>query len=152
MNSALHGNTAVLRVLVLLGTRSLTAVLMVLAGHVDCRAHVFFVCGVVSDPAQLAVKDMLNLLENSQKWDEAREALKSPPLAPREFKACFRTYSDADPEQHLAFDLYRIQAQDALKVTQTFSRGFNKPVVSLTWLEYIVLRSIDSAMAFGARH
>lgn len=59
---------------------------------------------------------MLKLLKDPSKWDEAREALKSPPLAPADFKTCFRTYSDADPEQHLAFDLYRIQAQEALKV------------------------------------
>lgn len=44
--------------------------------------------------------------------------LKQPPLAPDDFKSCFRTYSDADPEQHLAFDLYRIQAQEALKVNK----------------------------------
>lgn len=56
------------------------------------------------------------MLQNPAKWDEAREALKTPPLAPADFKICFRTYSDADPEQHLAYDLYRIQAQDALKV------------------------------------
>lgn len=55
-------------------------------------------------------------MKDPEKWDEARQALKSPPLAPADFKECFRTYSDADPEQHLAFDLYRIQAQDALKV------------------------------------
>lgn len=59
---------------------------------------------------------MLKLLKNPDSWDQAREVLKAPPLAPADFKNCFRTYSDADPEQHLAFDLYRIQAQEALKV------------------------------------
>lgn len=62
------------------------------------------------------MEGLLKLLKDPSKWDEAREALKSPPLAPADFKTCFRTYSDADPEQHLAFDLYRIQAQEALKV------------------------------------
>lgn len=65
---------------------------------------------------QVATENLLKLLQDPAKWDEAREALKAPPLAPADFKECFRTYSDADPEQHLAFDLYRIQAQDALKV------------------------------------
>ncbi|CAM9192571.1 unnamed protein product [Ectocarpus fasciculatus] len=65
--------------------------------------------------AKLAVQSVLKLMKDPEKWDEAREALKSSPLAPADFKECFRTYSDADPEQHLAFDLYRIQAQDALK-------------------------------------
>lgn len=62
------------------------------------------------------MKNLLKLLQDPAKWDEAREALKSPPLNPADFKESFRTYSDADPEQHLALDLYRIQAQDALKV------------------------------------
>eukprot|EP00903_Cladosiphon_okamuranus_P012664 g11844.t2 len=65
--------------------------------------------------AKVATENLLKLLQDPAKWDEAREALKAPPLAPAAFKECFRTYSDADPEQHLAFDLYRIQAQDALK-------------------------------------
>ncbi|CAM9735958.1 unnamed protein product [Scytosiphon promiscuus] len=65
--------------------------------------------------AKLAVQNLLKLLQEPGKWEEAREALKAAPLAPADFKQCFRTYSDADPEQHLAFDLYRIQAQDALK-------------------------------------
>lgn len=65
---------------------------------------------------QVATENLLKLLQDPAKWDEAREALKTSPLAPADFKECFRTYSDADPEQHLAFDLYRIQAQDALKV------------------------------------
>lgn len=69
-----------------------------------------------NETIQLAVQSVLKLMKDPEKWDEAREALKSPPLAPADFKECFRTYSDADPEQHLAFDLYRIQAQDALKV------------------------------------
>lgn len=75
---------------------------------------------------QVATENLLKLLQDPAKWDEAREALKTPPLAPSDFKECFRTYSDADPEQHLAFDLYRIQAQDALKVlTQYLSlRGY----------------------------
>lgn len=81
--------------------------------------------------AQLATENLLKLLQDPAKWDEAREALKSPPLAPADFKESFRTYSDADPEQHLAFDLYRIQAQDALKVhacVDTTDRSFLCPV------------------------
>eukprot|EP00752_Nemacystus_decipiens_P009288 g8299.t1 len=65
--------------------------------------------------AKVATENLLKLLQDPAKWDEAREALKTSPLAAADFKECFRTYSDADPEQHLAFDLYRIQAQDALK-------------------------------------
>lgn len=76
---------------------------------------------------QLAVQNLLKLLHDPMKWDQARDALKAAPLTPADFKTCFRTYSDADPEQHLAFDLYRIQAQDALKVQHSILQAI------ITW-------------------
>ncbi|CAM9733291.1 unnamed protein product [Discosporangium mesarthrocarpum] len=64
---------------------------------------------------KLAVEDLCALLEEPSRWSEAMERIKSSPLTPAEFKAAFRTYSDADEERHLMMDLYRIQAQDSVK-------------------------------------
>lgn len=102
---------------------------------------------------QLASEEVLKLLKDPAKWDQAREALKSPPLAPADFKTCFRTYSDADPEQHLAFDLYRIQAQEALKVivvaTILYTMAMNLITMIMT---IIVILSIASGFLFCLSH
>lgn len=82
---------------------------------------------------QLASEHLLTLLKDPAKWDEARAALQAPPLAPADFRTCFRTYSDADPEQHLAFDLYRIQAQEALKVKALLMMVRLRIVVLCDW-------------------
>lgn len=88
---------------------------------------------------QLAVQNLLKLVHDPMKWDQARDALKAAPLAPADFKTCFRTYSDADPEQHLAFDLYRIQAQDALKVYVYLNLPSNHCVATLSVYRALLL-------------
>ncbi|CAM9268975.1 unnamed protein product [Choristocarpus tenellus] len=70
---------------------------------------------VPSIQAKIAVERMCVLLEDPRRWKEAKDQLQLPPLSASYFKASFRTYSDADEEQHLVLDLYRIQAQDSLK-------------------------------------
>ncbi|CAM9592941.1 unnamed protein product [Ectocarpus sp. 6 AP-2014] len=112
--------------------------------------------------AKLAVQSVLKLMKDPEKWGEAREALKSPPLAPADFKECFRTYSDADPEQHLAFDLYRIQAQDALKAVSELlaylaseknkgSKIDREDVKDLEEAGRSVLQGIDDFLALAPR-
>lgn len=99
-----------------LSSGSLIRSIMFKARFIHQVTYIHKISPIRAPVCQLAAQRLCKLLEDPTKWDEAQEALRSPPLAAADFKGAFRMYSDADPEQHLMFDLYRIQAQEALKV------------------------------------